>query len=212
MSDFRTEIGGTSPIKEVPLAKAQQEFDQTLRIGREVFKDKPEIAEALEAYAEVAGFVQANKNARTNVGLSPTAFLQDASTATNRLIFTLIGPLSRAGTRVRAFSSAVFQKVDPTRRAMEIYDEILSDPNKFVELSRKYNQMPNNKANQDLLTRFLVSSQIKAASGVDQEDQTWTVDKAMDAASPYLEDIGAGIQYIDDYLNQDRQMEEAFGQ
>ena len=207
-SDFRREIGGTTPIKEVPMARAQQEFDNLLRVGREVFSDRPEIADALEQFSEVAGFVQANKNARTNVGLSPTAFLQEASTATNRLIFTLIGPLSRTGTRVRAASSAIFQKLDPEQKAMGIYDEILSNPEKFVELSRKYNRQPNNKTNQDLLTRFLMSAGLKTTAGVDTEDRPGMANRALGAVEGAATQIdeAAGMVFPD----VDEQTEQAF--
>lgn len=201
LSDFRMEIGGATPLKEVPLAKAQQEFDQLLRLGREVFAEKPEVAQALEQYSEVAGFVQANKNARTNIGLSPTAFLQEATTATNRLIFTFIGPLSRLGTRVRAFSSAAFQKLDPEQKAMGIYDEILSNPDKFVELARKYNQAPNDREAQDALARMLLSTTIKTTSATDPEDVPDTLDGAIDTyVAPYAQDAAEAMDYLDQQM------------
>ena len=209
-SDFRREIGGTTPIKEVPMARAQQEFDNLLRVGREVFSDRPEVAEALEQFSEVAGFVQANKNARTNVGLSPTAFLQEASTATNRLIFTLIGPLSRTGTRVRAASSAIFQKLDPEQKAMQIYDEILSNPDKFVELSRKYNRQPNNKTNQDLLFRFMMDAGLKTAAGVDVEDRPDMVTRALDTVGSVATDVNDAATTVLSTPTVEEQTDEAF--
>jgi hypothetical protein len=208
MADFRTDISGTSPVKDVPLAQAQQEFDQTLLIGREVFASKPEVAEALEAYSEVAGFVQANKNARTSVGLSPTAFLQEATTATNRLIFTLIGPLSRLGTRVRALSGAAFQKFDPEQKAMDIYDEILSNPDKFVELSRKYNSQPNNAANQDMLSRMLMGAGLKSVAATDYEDRPDLVNSAIGLAETYTTPAVEAVEAITRTV--DEQTEEAF--
>jgi hypothetical protein len=166
-----------------------------------VFADKPEVAQALEQYSEVAGFVQANKNARTNIGLSPTAFLQEATTATNRLIFTFIGPLSRLGTRVRAFSSAAFQKLDPQQKAMAIYDEILSNPDKFVELARKYNQAPNDTDAQDALARMLISTTIKTTSATDPEDVPDTVDGALDLyIEPYARDASEAMDYLDQQM------------
>ena len=209
-SDFRAEIGGTTPIKEVPLAKAQQEFDMLLQVGREVFADKPEVAEAIEAYSEVAGFVQANKNARTNVGLSPTAFLQEATTATNRLIFTLIGPLSRAGTRARALSGAVFQKLDPEQKAMQIYDEILSNPDKFVELAKRYNQKPTDAATKDMLSRFVMGAGLKTTAAVDEEDRPAVVDAGIDQMESLLTPIDDAADSILNYLTPEQQTEEAF--
>ena len=173
--------------------------------GREVFAGKPEIMDALEGYADLAGFVQRNRNARSNVSNSNTAFLQEATTATNRLIFTFIGPLSRPGTRVRAAVSAGLQKVAPDQRAAEILDKILSDPDYFVELSRKYNRAPRDKESEDLLTRFLVGTTVKVRSATDEEDVPAGIDATMDAAAGVVDTnvgrIQTGIDYLDQQMN-----------
>ena len=205
ISDLRQEVSGQTPLKESALTKSQQEFDQLLVAGREVFKGKPEIMDALEGYADLAGFVQRNRNARSNVSNSNTAFLQEATTATNRLIFTFIGPLSRPGTRVRAAVSAGLQKVAPDQRANEILDKILSDPDYFVELSRKYNRAPRDKESEDLLTRFLVGTTVKVRSATDEEDVPMGVDATMDAAAGVVDTnvgrIQTGIDYLDQQMN-----------
>ena len=205
LSDMRQEVGGGTPLKEAALVKSQQEFDQLLANGREVFKDKPEVMQALEAYADLAGFVQRNRNARSNVSSSNTAFLQEASTATNRLIFTFIGPLSRAGTRVRAATSALLQRVSPDEAANAIRDQILSDPDYFTELARRYNQEPRNKEAEDLLTRFLISSAVKVRAATDEEDVPMGVDATMDAAANQagnvIDNVSTGLEYLDQQMN-----------
>lgn len=207
-SDFRPEIGGAKPIKEVNLIKAQEGFSELLDQGRMIFKDKPEVAEALEVYSEIAGFIQANKNSRSSLSLSPTAFLQDATTATNRMIFTLIGPLSRLGTRVRALSSAVFQRLDPETKAMQIYDEILSNPDKFIELSRKYNKAPNNVENKDMLVRMLMGAGMKSVAATDYEDRPDLVNSAIGLADTYTAPALEALDAVTGTI--DQQTEEAF--
>ncbi len=45
-----------------------------------------------------------------------------------------IGPLSRLGARLRAFSDAGFEVIDPTKRAEISLNNIFSDPGKYLEL------------------------------------------------------------------------------
>lgn len=215
MSDFRAELGGVAPLKEVPIAKAQQEFDNILRIGREVFSGKPEVMDALEATAEIAGFVQGNRNSRTSIGLSPTAFLKDASKSTNRMIMSFIGPLSRLGARVRAGTSALFEAYSPDRRAEALRDTIFADADKFVELARKYNTAPNDREAQERLSRFLTSGMMKSVAGVDEEDRGTAVDVTTSMITPTLQrakdatdSLGQAIDYI--VPGVDEQTEDAF--
>ena len=146
--------------------------------------------------------VERNKGARPNASMSPTAFNQEATTATNRLIFTLIGPLSRLGTRVRAGSSAIMQKLDATGEAEKMMDKILADPDYFVELSRKYNTQPNNKTNQDLLTRFLITSGMRTTATTDYEDRPDLMNTALDAAADRVGDVNEAVDMLDQQMNE----------
>lgn len=205
ISDMRQEVGGGTPLREAALTKAQRQFTQLFEIGREVFKDKPEVMQALEAYADLAGFVQRNRNARANVTNSNTAFAQEAATATNRLIFTLIGPLSRAGTRARAAVSTVLDKALPDEVGAQIRDKILADPDYFVELSRRYNRAPRDRESEDLLTRFLIGSTVKVRSATDEEDVPMGIDGTLDtaagAAGEAVEGVSIGVDYLDEQMN-----------
>ena len=49
-----------------------------------------------------------------------------------------IGPLSRFGARLRAFAGAGFDANDPTERAKIRLDNIFSDPDNCLELSKKH--------------------------------------------------------------------------
>lgn len=198
----KVEIGGGFNTKDASLQRSQEEYNQLFRIGREIFKDKPEVIDSLETLSEAAGMVERNKGARPNASMSPTAFNQEATTATNRLIFTFIGPLSRVGTRVRAGSSAIMQKLDATGEAEKMMDKILADPEYFVELSRKYNTQPNNKTNQDLLTRFLITSGMRTTATTDYEDRPDLMNTALDAAADKVGDVNEAVDMLDQQMNE----------
>ena len=205
LSDFRQEVGGGTPLKETALAKAQREFTQLFAVGRQVFANTPEVMEALEMYADVAGAVQRNRNVRSNVTNSNTAFLQEATSATNRMIFSFIGPLSRAGTRVRAGASAILERVNPDGISAEIRDRILSDPQYFAQLARRYNQAPRDMEAEDMLKRFLIGATIKVRSATDEEDTPMTVDGALTGAVNAIDSVAApvstGLDYLDQQMN-----------
>ena len=197
----KVEIGGGFNTKDASLQKSQEEYNQLFRIGREIFKDKPEVIDSLDTLSDAAGMVERNKGARPNASMSPTAFNQEATTATNRLIFTIIGPLSRLGTRVRAGSSAIMQKLDATGEAEKMMDKILSDPDYFIELSRKYNSQPNNETNKDLLTRFLIASGMRTTATTDYEDRPDLMNTALDAAADKVGDVNEAVDMLDQQMN-----------
>ena len=163
------ELGGAPRVKVAGIEDSLESVDpqQLIRVGREVFSDKPEVMETIEPLMEVAGMVQRTKEARPISVFSPTAFSQDAQKATNRLIYLTTGPLTRAGTRIRAFLGAAVENMAPDQRAAQVMDGILADPDRFVELARKYNADPaNGKAREELL-RAMFSGVIK--TDVDEE-------------------------------------------
>jgi len=127
-----------------------------------VFSDKPEVMEAVEPLMEVTGMVQRSKEARPISVFTSTAFSQDAQRATNRLIYITTGPLSRAGTRIRAFLGAFVENMAPDQRAAYVMDNILADPDKFVSLARKYNKNPQSGRAREELMRAMFSGAIKA--------------------------------------------------
>jgi archaellum component FlaC len=157
------ELGGGRRPKTGAIEDAGEQIDpQTLiRVGREVFSDKPEVMEAIEPLMEISGMVQRSKEARPISVFSPTAFSQDAQRATNRLIYVTTGPLSRAGTRIRAALGAFVENMAPDQRAAHVMDNILADPDKFVALARQYNRNPQNAVAREELLRAMFSGVIK---------------------------------------------------
>ena len=144
-----------------------------LSIGREIFSDRPEMMESISTLLEAARMIQKEKGATPVASMSATEFNKQASTATNRLIMTIIGPLSRTGARVRAIAGGVFDAVDPTKRAEIMLDNILADPNKFIELSRKYDRMPMDQALKENITTGLTTGFIKGYNA----DLTYATDQ-----------------------------------
>jgi hypothetical protein len=163
------EMGGAPRIKVAGNEDALESLDpqQLIRAGREVFSDRPEVMETVEPLMEMAGMVQRTKEARPISVFSPTAFSQDAQKATNRLIYLTTGPLTRAGTRIRAFLGAAVENMAPDQRAAQVMDGILADPDRFVELARKYNADPANGQAREELLRTMFSGAIK--TDVDEE-------------------------------------------
>jgi len=163
------ELGGAPRVKVAGIEDSLESVDpqQLIRVGREVFSDKPEVMETIEPLMEMAGMVQRSKEARPISVFSPTAFSQDAQKATNRLIYLTTGPLTRAGTRIRAVLGAAVEGMAPDQRAAQVIDGIMADPDKFVELARRYDVDPANTRAKEELLRAMFSGAIK--TDVDEE-------------------------------------------
>ena len=111
--------------------------DQILEIGRELLSDRPEFMNGLTDLLEVTQMVAKGKGATPVAAMSPTAFNTEAIQATNRLTMTFTGPFSRPVARLRTLACGVFDVLDPTKRADMMLDNIFSDPDKYLGLSRK---------------------------------------------------------------------------
>ena len=109
---------------------------------------------------EVTQIVAKGKGATPVAAMSPTAFNTEAIQATNRLTMTFTGPFSRPVARLQ-LACGVFDVLDPTKRADMMLDNIFSDPDKYLELSRKYDQKPMNAAVKENLITGLTSGFLK---------------------------------------------------
>jgi hypothetical protein len=176
----RMESGGVRPVNPARIEMGLDEVQSIFRVGDEVFRDKPEVMDALRMMSELASDTASSRNATPIAAMSATEFNRQATTATNRLIYTFIGPLSRAGTRIRSAVSSLIETVAPDERAAIILDNIMADPEYFAELSRRYNRQPNDPQAQAMLTRALLTAGVRAndngiedaidgAAGIEQE-------------------------------------------
>ena len=167
----KQEAGGRMSQKIASIDGMMAEQDQILEIGRELFSDKPEFMNGLTDLLEVTQMVGKGKGATPVAAMSPTAFNTEATQATNRLIMTFIGPLSRPGARLRAVAGGVFDAVDPTRRAEMMLDNIFANPDKYLELSKKYDKNPMDPAVKENLITGLTTGFLKTRNEEGNVDQ-----------------------------------------
>lgn len=156
--------GGSVDLKGASVDGILSEGNQILEIGRLVFKDKPDLMDGLSSLLEVSRMIGKGKGAIPVASMSPTAFNKEALQATNRLIMLFIGPLSRTGARLRAGAGAVFDKYDQTKRAEVMLDNIFANPDKFLELSRKFDADPTDPAVKENLLTGLTTGFIKGVN------------------------------------------------
>lgn len=160
----RTELGNMRAILPSRITRSQEEMNSLYRMGEVIYADRPEVMEAVKGVSDIAAGVARSRNAVPVSSMSATAFNQAAMTATNRLIYMTVGPLNRMGTRIRSFVSTLVQNADATARANSVRDNILANPDLFVELSRKYNRQPNDQVLQNMLIRFVFEGGIRVTN------------------------------------------------
>ena len=160
----RRETGDLRAIMPARIERSQEELTSLYRVGDIIYADKPEVMDAVKGVAEVASGIARSRNATPVASMSATAFNQAAMTATNRLIYMTIGPLSRPGTRIRSLIASLVQGADATARADAVRDKVLANPDLFVELSRKYNSQPNDENLQNMLIRFFYEGGLRGAT------------------------------------------------
>ena len=155
---------GTKTLKGANVDRALEEADSLINIGREIYSGQPERMETIEILLDAARMIDKSKQATPVPGQSATAFNKEALQATNRLIMTFIGPLSRIGAKVRSLSGAAFDALDSTKRAQTILDNILANPDRFLELSKKYDSYPMDPVIYERLITAITSGGIKAVN------------------------------------------------
>lgn len=157
----KEELGGLRAVNPANIDKALDETSNLFTIGDVIFRDKPEVMETLRGLTELASGSAKSRNAAPISAMSPTAFNQSVSTATNRIIYATMGPLTRGGTRLRALINAAVEKADPTRVAAQVMDSVLADPNKFVEVARRIQRQPNDEVAQTIMLRIFTDALVR---------------------------------------------------
>jgi hypothetical protein len=173
--------------KELSVAQADKILEdvrtpQVMALARKIYKDSPEWVEALENTLDFARDAAINKRATPNPSQSATNFNANAQTATNRLIYTFIGPLSRTGTKLKALGSGVINKYDTNQLAAEVTAQLYADPDYFLELARRFNSNPKDPLLEQLMVRYLFGGIIKTDLDDDSENR-----------SDAIKDVGSGI-------------------
>lgn len=157
----RTEIGGNRAVLPTRIERSADEMNALYQMGDVIYADKPELMQAVRETSELASTLAKSRNAVPVSSMSATAFNQQAATATSRLIYLTVGPLSKAGTRIRSVIGTAIEGADGYTKAANIRDQILADPNEFLRLSRLYNRQPNDEAAQSMLLRFMFQAGVR---------------------------------------------------
>jgi hypothetical protein len=165
------ETGGTRPVKVKDIEEGVDGRTSILDIGDIIYADQPQFMDAIRTTIEAAGDNAQSMRATPIKGQSPTSFNREAATATTRLIYTVVGPLSRTGSRIRALMGAVVERTDPDTAAAGIRKEILENSDKFLELADKYNKNPSDPLLEDLMINYISTAIIKASSAADDPDE-----------------------------------------
>jgi hypothetical protein len=156
------ETGGGFALSGAKIFSSNEEFDQFFALTDEVFADLPEVSESLRELTVLAANMQSMRSAKPNASWSPTAYKQDAMEQGNRMINVLIGPLNRKATRARTALATAIEARQPDREAANLMNKILSDPEYFADLSRRFNKEPDNPALRDEAMRWFASAEAKS--------------------------------------------------
>jgi hypothetical protein len=168
----RGAIPGDIQATSAPRIQAALEgTNPVFEIGDRIFRDRPEIMRAVRELSEFAADSTRARNAPPIAGQSPTAFNAEVTAATNRIIYTTMGPLTRMGTRMRALINSGVERVDPTNLSREIMDRILSNPDEFIRIARRIEREPSDPMMQMIMyNSFIRAVQRPVLSGRDDRN------------------------------------------
>lgn len=159
----------TAGVRNVNTAAIEKNLDQirpTLDIGRKIYGD--DMIDAVETSLRTITDMTQEARATPIRSESATGFNRAAATATNRIIYATVGPLSRTGTRIRSIMGGVVDTVNPDAVAQKVIQNLFADPDYFLTLAAKYNSNPSDPLLEDLVIRYVTSGIIK--SDVEREE------------------------------------------
>lgn len=115
-----------APVKE-------KDFNRVMAVGKELYKDNPETAEAIEKIAREflkTGDGPMNKLPVGDFGQTR----KEASGIVDMAITMIWGPLNRAGSRIRSGAGRALNVFDPKDEVKQILDRLASNPEEFSKL------------------------------------------------------------------------------
>ena len=128
-----------------------------------IFVNNPENVEGLRTLLELNGVQVGTRKATSGAGNSITADKAAAITAVNKLVTLTFGALSRIGARIRSGASGFIADTLDGGESARIAENLLSNPDKFVEIANKVLPADNAAMSQEqveLLYAYLIRSQI----------------------------------------------------
>lgn len=138
-----------------------------------IFVNNPENVEGLRLLLELNGVQVGTRKATSGAGNSITADKAAAITAVNKLITLTFGALSRIGARIRSGASGYITEALDGGESARIAEELLSNPERFVEIARKVVPADNAAVTQEqieLLYAYLIRSQIYREKNENSEE------------------------------------------
>ena len=164
------ESGGTPALRKADVRATEDEVNSYLDMGKVIFKDTPEWMEGFTKLLSVAGQIAKQKQSTPVAGLSPTAFLQEAKTASGRVINMTLGPLNSMGTKMRAIFGGLFEYGGSPAIAQRIIDRIYADPNYILSLAARFDRAPMDPELKQQLIRSLIGTGTKELAAMEGGD------------------------------------------
>jgi hypothetical protein len=188
------EAGKVRPVKVGPVEKGMQDMTQLFEIGDIIYAGQPQFMEAVRGTLQAAADAAQGARSTPIRSQSATAFNQETATATTRLIYLVVGPLTRAGSRIRAVMGAAVERADSDSKAKAILANILADPDYFLELADKYNKAPSDPLLEDLMYNYISSALIKVNTPDEDEDTMLNnMQDTLQNASETVIDVGSRV-------------------
>lgn len=177
------EIPNQRGVSEAQIVKELGSVTNLLDRAELIYKNNPENVEGLRTLLQLNGIQAGTRKASTGAGNSITSDKAQATAAVNKLVTLTFGALSRIGARVRSGASGIVNEALDGANSARIAEELLSNPQRFVEIARKVIPKEGDSLTQeqlDLFYAWAVRSQIyNEDSETSQEDFMMAVAEAI---------------------------------
>lgn len=120
---------------KLPAPLKGEEAKKLLRVGKELYKDTPEVVEATSKIISILDDMQTKGKPLEAVNFRDME--KTGRGAVDTVITMIWGTLDRMGARVRTGAGRYIASLDPQKRAMAIMDELYSNPEEFARLVRE---------------------------------------------------------------------------
>lgn len=122
------------------ITSANANKEHLIKIGREIFKDKPVFMNAIEDLADVSNNIKKSRAVKAAPAGAPETIQKELLSAGKAAINAQAGPLSRIGTKENIIWRAIVN-ISGTAGALKyIKDQAFADPDKFVKMLESLNQ------------------------------------------------------------------------
>lgn len=190
------ELGGNRVFKVAPESAETAGTSNFLAYGDQIFSNRPEIMAATRELLDIAGVVTRGKGAKAVASDSPTAARTEAIAASNRLVTTLVGTLSRTGARIRSLATTTINRLSPDQAAFRILDAMYADPKYFSQVADRViaKETGMSPEARDVMFAFLVRAGIY--NEADKQDYVMGLAQAEADARNTVDAVGNQMENI----------------